>query len=412
MRVAVLTLGCKANQAESYFIESGLRGSGTTIVELSENPDICIINTCSVTAKSDYQSRQLIRRAARSGAKVVVTGCYSELNREKVLSMSGVIKIIENEKKEEILYDLAGIGHDIPISYGYSGRSRFSLKVQDGCNNACTYCVIPSARGRSRSVDIGSILRKVREIEGDFHEIVLTGIHLGTYGYDLEPKATLADLLRALLGTNISRIRLSSIEITEIDDELLDIIEDRRICKHLHVPLQSGDGGILKAMNRGYDSQGFLSGVEKIFKRMPDLALGTDVIVGFPGEGEREFKETLYVLDTIPLSYIHIFPFSPRPGTVAARMENKVDPGAVRERCLRVQELGRIKKRQFMSAQIGKVLDLLIEDADPDGSFRGTTGNYLKVRTVGSRGSLKAIVDVRIVGLADDILVGIPLHVV
>ena len=335
MKVSVLTLGCRVNQSESDIIESSLKKIGWSVVDLSEHPDYCIVNTCTVTAKSDYQSRQLIRRAVRAGARVIVTGCYSQLRPEEVNNIEGVCRIVNNNDKLSIINMIADINASntfIPVS-----RSRPYLKIQDGCNFLCTYCTVPLSRGKSRSLGPLEVIQRARVIEAaGYHEIVLTGIHLGLYGYDLKPQSKLSEIIKSILNnTNIKRIRLSSIEIKEVDNELIELLQEERICKHIHLPLQSGDDTILRLMNRMYLSKDYLSVIEKIIKNVSDIAIGTDVIVGFPGEGNGEFRNTKRLLDSIPLAYMHIFPFLPRPNTFAYQMAN--------------HNTSYVKERDFMS---------------------------------------------------------------
>jgi threonylcarbamoyladenosine tRNA methylthiotransferase MtaB len=409
MKVSVLTLGCKVNYAESSLMEAKLRSDGHSIIDISERPDICIINTCSVTSKSDYQSRQLIRRAHRSGAKVVVTGCYSELNRETVASMPDVTMVVTNCNKTNIINEITGEDRETPLCYKSNRRKRFFLKVQDGCNCSCSYCLIPKARGRSRSITIENIIAEVERVSSHYQEVVLTGIHLSTYGYDLVPNVNLSYLIKAVLKTQVKRIRLSSLEIAEIDDDLMDLMDNERICGHLHIPLQSGDDRILKRMNRNYDSGRFSSIVDKIYKNFPDMNVGTDVIVGFPGEEEKDFDNTLKLLNSFPFAYLHVFPFSSRPGTRAAGMPEQISPQIKKQRSSLLLELGRKKKGEFMDRQVGKTLDPLIEDHYNDGSSAGTTGNYLKVRIPQKRLPMGEIVNVRVTGHNGDELIGLPI---
>ncbi|MGD0883603.1 MAG: tRNA (N(6)-L-threonylcarbamoyladenosine(37)-C(2))-methylthiotransferase MtaB [Thermodesulfovibrionales bacterium] len=411
MKISVLTLGCKVNHTESSMMEERLQAEGHNIIEISEQPDICIINTCSVTAKSDYQSRQLIRRAYRAGAKVIVTGCYSELNRDAVRSMPGVAVLVQNCNKAHIIKEITGKDSERTLfCYDTNRKKRYFLKVQDGCNYSCSYCIIPQARGRSRSMTIEWVTTQVRKVSSQYREVVLSGIHLGTYGYDLIPRVNLSELIEALVQTPIKRIRLSSLEIAEINDELLDRLVDDKICRHLHIPLQSGDDGILKRMNRNYDSRLFSSVIEQIYNKFPDINIGTDVIVGFPGEGEREFDNTRKLLDSFPFAYFHVFPFSPRPGTMAATMPEQIDPRIKKKRSSLLLELGRRKKHAFMERQVGKTLDALIEESGDNGSCIGTTGNYLKVETQLDRAVLGETVNVRIARHDGERLIGVPIY--
>ena len=410
MKISVLNLGCKVNQAECSEIKAGLAASGHHITDLSEKPDLCIINTCSVTAKSDYQSRQLIRRARRLGARVIVTGCYADLNRGAVLRMEGVERVFANSEKSRIVGEIGESGAIGSPTPQLSGRSRFTLKVQDGCNYSCSYCLIPKARGRSRSLSLDSIRRKVEELSLHYQEIVLTGIHLGTYGYDLLPQVTLSHLLKALLQTPIGRIRLSSLEINEINDELLEVLADERVCRHLHIPVQSGDDRILRLMQRRYDINRFVAALARIREYLPDISIGTDAIVGFPTEDPKDFERSYRVIESLPFSYIHVFPFSVRPGTKASLFTPQVAEGEKRERAALLSSLGIQKKRAFMDSQLGKILDPLLETECDDHHLLGTTGNYLKVKVPLDPLHLKKTVSVRITGSSGGMLIGAPMN--
>jgi threonylcarbamoyladenosine tRNA methylthiotransferase MtaB len=410
MKVSILTLGCKANQAESSFIEANLRSRGCTIVQLGENPDFCIINTCSVTSKSDYQSRQLIRRAHRAGSSIIVTGCYSQLNKDAVKAMDGVELITDNSDKYSIIKAITGTPSCNTLHLGSSSRSRFFLKVQDGCDHSCSYCLIPKARGRSRSISVEEVISNIDAVSGVYSEVVLTGIHLGTYGYDLMPKVKLSDLVSTiLLKTTIKRIRLSSLEINEVDEGLIALIEDERVCRHLHIPLQSGDDRVLEMMNRPYSARQYLDGIQRILERAPDISLGTDIIAGFPGETEREFENTMDLIETLPFSYIHVFPFSARKGTKASEMPGAVASSAKRLRCSRARELGSRKKAEYMQRQVGKTLDVLIEERVGEGAWLGTTGNYLKALAYLDHAGPKDIAPVGIASVDGEALVAYPI---
>jgi threonylcarbamoyladenosine tRNA methylthiotransferase MtaB len=406
MKVAILTLGCKVNQAESAFIAGGLSKRGLKVVDLSGKPDYCVINTCTVTAKSDYQSRQLIRRAVRTGAKVIVTGCYSQVNGDDVRQIEGVSDIVLNANKYSII-DMLAINissNTLPLW----GRSRPYVKVQDGCNNNCTYCIVPKARGRSRSVDIPSILNNISELAAQgYQEIVLTGIHLGAFGRDHRPKSRLTDLLKAILSrTSIRRIRLSSLEVNELDEQLIQLLDDPRLCKHLHIPLQSGDDSILRLMNRRYDVIDFISAVERIARKVKNIAIGTDIIVGFPGEGEAEFSHTKKTIESLPLAYMHIFPFSARPLTEAARMTGQNAVSVRKERFAVLNAVNIRKKQEYMSLQVSKTLDIIIEERCSDGAVLGTSSNYLKVRTTSDANHKGSLIHVGISGIEGAVLIG------
>ncbi len=408
MRFALLTLGCKVNQAEVSRMRAELSASGHEIVDIHEHPDFCIVNTCTVTNKADYQSRQLIRRATRSGGRVIATGCYAELNPDEILRIGGVERIVSN--KDKMLSIAEFIDNDKCNTLSIGDRSRYALKVQDGCNNSCSYCVIPAARGRSRSVALEAVVAEAsRAIEAGFEEIVLTGIHLGQYGLDYKVK--LADLIETLLkGTSGARFRLSSLEVTEIDDRLLELLADPRICRHLHLPLQAGDDEILRQMRRRYDTRQFRQTVERVTGRLGAIALGTDVIAGFPSEDEEMHRNTVKLLKDLPFTYMHVFPFSPRAGTDAAKIKDSVG-GAMRNR--RTSELRAIsdaKKQGYRKLQLGQTLAILIERADGRGASTGTSDNYLKVRVAGGDYCRGRVVTAAIVGLDGGMLVADPLN--
>lgn len=407
MKISILTLGCKVNQAESAMIEGNLRKHGISIVSLYEHPDYCVVNTCTVTAKSDYQSRQLIRRAFKAGAKVLVTGCYSELKPDEVRKMVGVHEIVKNSDKLQIIKTLTN--NTKSYSLCYFGRSRPYIKVQDGCNNACTYCIVQKARGRSRSVEVSEVVRQAVEFESEgYNEIVLTGIHLGVYGIDLIPKKNLSNLIRTLLDkTKIPRIRLSSLDVNEIDDEIIELLQEIRLCKHVHIPVQSGDNNILKRMHRKYTTDDYKTVINKIKTKITDISIGTDVIVGFPGEGEKEFKNTKTFLDSLPLTYMHIFPFSSRPNTVASQMPMYVSSSVKKERVNELKVLHTKKKQAYLNSQIHKILDIIIEEQGNETYSVGTSSNYLKVKVYENWYPKKSLIYVRISEREGDMLRGI-----
>ena len=409
MKISVLTLGCKVNQAESSLIEGSLKSSGHKIVNISEKPDICIINTCTVTSKSDYQSRQLIRRAHRVGARIIVTGCYSELNKEVVKSMEGVEEIICNNNKLHIINKLTGKSADYSLCFSLGTRSRLFIKIQDGCNYSCSYCAIPKARGISKSLNPDEIIQKIsKAVSSGYNEIVLTGIHLGTYGHDLEPKVKLSDIVKTILKeTKIKRIRFSSLEIREIDDELIDLFSDKRICDHLHIPLQSGDDKILSLMNRAYETNQFSLKIKHIYKRVPGIAIGTDVIVGFPGEGKQEFQNTYDLLEDLPISYMHIFPFSARPMTKASEMPDNTPSAIKKEHVNILESLNKRKKTEYMLKQVGKTLVVLVENSNSDGTSCATTSNYLKILLPSNNHLRGSLIYARIEGLKGEKLIGV-----
>ncbi len=409
MKVSFLTLGCRVNQSETITLEETLKENGISIVTLNEKPDYCVINTCSVTAKGDYNSRQLIRRAAKSGAKVIVTGCYSQLSPDRVRSMEGVYKVVDNSRKLEIVDMIAA--RYVDICYSSSSHSRPYLKIQDGCNYRCSYCTVPMARGKSRSVSMDKVVERIRLIESrGYNEVVLTGIHIGTYGRDLNPASDLKGLLRHILKeTRIKRIRLSSLEISEIDEEMTEILSDERICKHLHLPLQSGSERILKLMRRGYRAAYFTEMVESISLRIRNISIGTDIIVGFPGESDQDYKATYDLLKGLPISYMHIFPFSARPGTDASMMTERVEELTLKRRARAMADLNKLKKRSYMERQINDSLDIILEESDGAGVYTGTSGNYLKIRASARGYGKGSILYVRPVSICEGMLDAVPI---
>ncbi len=379
MKVSILTLGCRVNQSESSVIEESLKDNGVTIVDLNDNPDYCIVNTCTVTRKSDYNSRQIIRKAARKGAKVIVTGCYSQLHEQEVTALPAVFRRIDINNKFDIISLLTEV--ETKTSFSVSGRARPYLKVQDGCNFSCSYCTVPLARGKSRSVPEDLLVERVNSIvKKGFSEIVLTGVHLGTYGQDFPSPISIAGLVKTLLSqTSIHRIRLSSLEINEISDELLELLKEQRLCRNLHIPLQSGSEKILRLMRRGYTPSYFMKKIEAIAAKLGEIGLGTDVIVGFPGEGPDEFKDTRALIETLPFTYLHVFPYSPRPNTDALVMPSRPQGSVVRKRTELLRELGNEKKTMYMMKYIGSNLEIIIDEGSCGDSVFGTSSNYLKI---------------------------------
>lgn len=380
MRVAFVTLGCRTNQAESAHIEQMISSDGHQIVDLNEGADICIVNTCSVTAKADYQSRQSIKRALKANAEVIVTGCYAELNSNLLREKKLGIKIISNDCKASIIKLIPSISSSKTLDNTAKLRHRPTIKVQDGCNNACSYCIIPSARGRSRSINPHEIIGEIKQLESlGFEEIVLSGIHLGIYGRDLTLDWNLAKLLEEILSvTSKVRIRLSSIEIIELNDHLINVLTHDRICRHLHIPLQSADDAILTRMNRSYTVKDYSRILNKITKQFSNLSIGTDIIVGFPTEEESHFNNTMSFLDSQPFTYLHVFPYSSRPGTVASNMKPQVSNLLKKQRVLVGRKLSLLKKTTFLKANIGIDHEIIVETVNETGII-GTTSNYIKV---------------------------------
>lgn len=403
--VKFYTLGCKANQYDTQSIREGFQRLGFIEPPDKRRAGICLINTCTVTQKADSDSLNIIRRAQRDnpGSKVIVTGCLAELDREKIRRECARSLIIRNKDKGKILawlfkdsakYRLKGTGFKANggIS-GFKGHSRAFLKIQDGCNNFCSYCKVPLVRGRSESRAVKEIVKEAEALaKNGFKEIVLTGICLGAYGRDLKLKPTLVELIENLEKIEgLSRIRLSSIEALDISDELIKKISgSKKLCRHLHIPLQSADDAVLKRMNRKYSRIFYLTLVKKIKKHIPGAAITTDCLVGFPGEREESFANTLEAIKEIGPLRVHIFPYSKRKGTAAYQFKDEVSPLVIKKRIARLKEVAEACAGTYKKMFLNKTADVLIEEnlrQDPV-CWQGYTDNYIRVM-VRSRKSLK-----------------------
>ncbi len=426
MKIAIQTLGCKVNQSESSSIEGILRDNNHEVVKHTGNPDICIVNTCTVTAKSDHQSRQMIRKALRSGARVIAAGCYAQLKPNELAEIEGLDLVIGNSGKNDILKYINEIAADSPVNtevaveeprsllYSqpyFSSRSRAFLKIQDGCNFSCSYCAVPEARGRSRSLDEAGVMKSVENLIADgYREIVLTGIHIGSYGLDMDPKIALVDLMKNICDQYPDvRIRLSSIEPQEFNDRFLELMEDGRVCPHLHIPLQSGSDRILKVMNRGYTTKYYAQVINRIITAYPDISVGTDIITGFPGETVNDFDTTVKFLEDLPLSYLHIFPYSQRPNTKATLMDNQVSESEKKIRVKRLLEISQLKKIDYISRHLGRELNVIVENKiGKNGLYSAISDNYLRVFIKSSRAVAGQFIRIRVISLTDNELIGQP----
>jgi len=402
IKVAISTLGCKVNQYESAGILDKLDKNIFVPVPFHTKADCYIINTCTVTGRTDYQSRQIIRRAIRINpdALIIVTGCYAQVAPEDIARIPGVTLIAGTAEKENIpqiieqlvkgepqclVTDIFQTGKFSTLSpLKFPGHTRAFLKIQDGCNSFCSYCIIPYARGRSKSLPEREVFHKIETLaRTGYREMVLTGIHLGVYGEDLVPPSNLFNILDCVeKNKSIERLRLSSIEITEITDNMIRLMKNSStLCRHLHIPLQSGDDGILTAMKRNYDSVYFKNRIKEISRALPHIAIGIDVMVGFPGEGEEAFNNTLALVEELPIAYVHVFPYSERPGTAAIELPGKVNASVKKRRSEILRNLGKIKRKTFAKRFIGQKLAVLIEDKKDKetGSIKGFSDNYLCV---------------------------------
>jgi threonylcarbamoyladenosine tRNA methylthiotransferase MtaB len=398
-KVSIVTLGCKTNQFESAAMSESLVKEGFRIVPFGDEADICVINTCTVTARTDAESRRLIRRAHRRNpsAVIVVTGCYAQLSPELFREFPGVSLIIGNSEKRDLVEllreagetptvrvaDISGERHAEPLLLeSFAEHTRAFLQVQNGCDSWCSYCIVPHVRGRSRSVRPDKALEGMRAFAArGFREVVLTGIHLGAYGLDLSPPSTLFDLVsRAERERIVPRLRLGSIEPTEISGDLIELLARAdTLCHHLHIPLQSGDDRILAAMNRPYTTSFFREVVEKLATAIPAIFLGTDIIAGFPGETDEAFQSGYRFLESLPFAAFHVFPFSPRHGTPAATMPGRVPSHVIKERAEALRNLSAEKKKRFFEGFLGKELDVLLLEQKEHGVLKGLSRNYIPV---------------------------------
>jgi len=395
LKVGICSLGCKVNIYESEFVERLLKRAGYEIVSFDSVADIYIINTCSVTNESDRKSRKMIHQAKRRNkeAVIVVMGCYSQVKAEEIdadivlgnKDKSRIVEYLEDylEEHEKVskIYDLRNFVEfeDMQID-SFENHTRAFVKVQDGCNAFCSYCIIPYTRGRVRSKRYETVVEEVSQlVENGYREVVLTGIHTGRYGMDLEDM-NLEKLLRRLIEIpNLYRIRLSSIEINEITDGIMDLIKNSKvIARHFHIPLQSGSDKILKLMNRKYELVYFKERIRQIREIDPDISITTDLIVGFPGETEEDFFDTLETLKEIGFTKIHTFPYSPREGTPASKMSGQVDGTAKKERVRKVLQLSDCFEEKFYQTYVGKILEGVVE-VHKDGKVIVLTSNYIPI---------------------------------
>lgn len=420
--VAFHTLGCKVNHYETEAVWQLFKESGYERTEFEKTADVYVINTCTVTNTGDKKSRQVIRRAIRRNpdAVICVTGCYAQTSPAEVMAIPGVDIVVGTQDRPKMLEyieqykqerkPINGVGNimkarvyeemDVPA---FTDRTRASLKIQEGCNNFCTFCIIPWARGLMRSRNPEDVVKQAQQlVDAGYKEIVLTGIHTGGYGEDMKDynlAMLLEDLDRKVKG--LKRIRISSIEASQITDEVIDVLDrSDKIVRHLHVPLQSGSNSVLKRMRRKYTMEFFAERLNRLKEALPGLAITSDVIVGFPGETEEEFMETYNFIKEHRFSELHVFPYSKRTGTPAARMDDQVDEEIKNERVHRLIELSDQLAKEYASDYEGEVLEVIPEEIDKDnpesGLYVGYTDNYLKVKFPASEDMIGKLVRVKI----------------
>jgi threonylcarbamoyladenosine tRNA methylthiotransferase MtaB len=414
-RASIHTLGCRLNHAETAVLGEGLRRRGFELVEFGRPTDVLVLNTCAVTEEAERTSRYVIRKTLRHSphAFVAVTGCYAQAGLDGLKRQAGIDLIVGHQFKldlpsylppshalikratPEIRHTRTMPRKDFDLPYfGEPDSTRAPLKIQDGCSAMCSFCIIPFSRGHERSRKLEDILQEAASLAArGYREIVLTGVNIGQYRYNAHDFCSLLRQLDQVPG--LERIRISSIEPTTVSDELLDLLAgSTKFCPFLHIPLQSGDDHILQAMNRRHTVKTYIGLIEKAAARIPRLGLGTDLMTGFPGETETAFRNTLAVAADLPFSYLHVFPYSPRPGTAALRLERATTPASIRKRTELLQNLSQTKRLVFHQKSIGTTLSVLFEAGAEDGFRHGTTSNFTKVAVAASddlRNQLKPI---------------------
>lgn len=403
--VSFHTLGCRLNQSESASLGAGFYSAGYRVVDEAAEADLAVINTCSVTEQAEAKCRNLIRKILKQNPKtfIAVTGCYAQAGTDALRKMPGIDLIAGTEFKmdlprlvEEVLDGRPPAKRSAPMVFhtpkisrndftiesyaAFDTATRPNIKIQDGCDFFCSFCIIPTTRGRERSRKRDDILLETSIWVARGHrEIVLTGVNLGAYRSEGEDLADLIEALETIEG--LHRIRISSIEPTTVSDRILDrMARGGKLCPYLHLPLQSGSDAVLAAMGRRYTRQAYIGFVREATARIPNLGLGTDVMVGFPGEGEKEFSETLALIEALPFSYLHVFPFSKRKGTRATKMDlAPVPPKVIKERSRILCDLSRQRRKAFYASVIGESVEVLFETRNEEGLFCGLTGNYIRV---------------------------------
>lgn len=423
-RVALSTLGCRLNLSETGSIAQGFKDRGFEIVEFGEPADVVFINTCTVTDKADSTCRNLIRKAHSSSpeGKIVVAGCYAQMEPEKIAGMQGVDLVLGNTEKYKVFdYLDEESSNQIHVDKSWNfysaattsadSHTRAFLKIQDGCNYVCSFCIIPFARGRSRAISIANAVLEAKKLTAQgFKEIVLTGVNIGEYEQSSGEK--LHDLVKKILEIDgLERFRLSSVEPNTITDELLDVLKSSpKVMDHFHIPLQSGDDEILKSMRRKYKVEDYRRIISKIIKAFPNAGIGADVIVGFPGETKEQFENTFNLLKELPITHFHVFPYSKRKNTTAGRMENHIHSAEKKSRVRSLIMFGDAKLNLFNEDQIGKKLNVLFEKKNKDGNYEGYSGNYVRVQTKSHLDLANVEKEVFITGMNEGRLIGEIVH--
>jgi threonylcarbamoyladenosine tRNA methylthiotransferase MtaB len=424
LKASFYTLGCRLNQAETALIGNTFRQKGYELVEFGKPSDVCVINSCTVTEQADSKCRQLVRQVLRRNPTtfVAVVGCYAQIGSDALRKIDGIDLIIGTQDKLRVsdfiddpikLPEPLVVKNKIPktpftiVTEGAAApTTRANLKIQDGCDFMCSFCVIPFARGRARSRAFWDIYREAMQlVEAGHKEIVLTGVNIGTYQFE---GRTFLDVVKMLLAIpELKRLRISSIEPTTIPHELIDLMADSEVlCPHLHIPVQSGDDGVLAAMKRLYTAAEYLRFVEYAAKRVPDILIGTDIMIGFPDEGEAAFQASCDLLRNSPLAYAHVFTFSERGGTAATKLTNKISPAIKKARSAELHRISEEKKYSFYTRFLGRQLRVLTEEQNEFGQWIGFSDNYIKVAIANQNLFANSLVKIGALSIYQDTVVG------
>lgn len=424
LKASFYTLGCRLNQAETALIGNSFRQKGYDLVEFGQAADVCVINSCTVTEQADAKCRQLVRQVLRNNPEtfVAVVGCYAQISTEALRKIDGVDLIVGTQDKLHVIdfiedpvklpepqiirNKMTKAPFTIATPAMAAPTTRANLKIQDGCDFMCSFCVIPFARGRARSRAFWDIQREAMQlVEAGHKEIVLTGVNIGTYQFEGK---TFLDVVKMLLTIpDLKRLRISSIEPTTIPNELIDLMADSEVlCSHLHIPVQSGDDVVLAAMKRLYTTAEFLQFIEHAAKQVPDILIGTDIMIGFPGESDSAFQASCDLLQNSPLAYAHVFTFSERGGTAAKRLQDKVSPRIKKTRSAALHRLSEEKKNDFYHGFLGRQLRVLTEEQNEHGQWVGFSDNYIKVSIPSEKLSTNFLVSVRLASITEKTGIG------
>jgi len=411
VRVYLHSLGCRLNWSEIEAMARRLTAAGHILVDEPTQADLCIVNTCAVTAEAERKTRHAIRALHRAGpqVRIAAVGCATTLSPETFAKLPGVAWVVPNEEKEKFVEQFADPEESGEVGRQRRLRTRAFIKVQDGCDNHCTYCVVRLLRGPGRSRPLEDVLTEVQErVQEGYREVVLTGVNLGSYGRDRGMEHGLHRLVEAVLThTDVPRLRLSSVEPWDLDETFFRLWENPRLCRQLHLPLQAGCDATLRRMGRPITTERYAMLAEAARAAIPDLALTTDVMAGFPGEDEAAFAESLAFVERMGFARLHVFPFSPRPGTPAARLPDQVPVPVRRERARRMREVGERLAETFQQRFVGRKMEVLWERRRDDGLWYGLTDNYLRVVTLFGSGLTSRITDTRLAALCRDMFIGV-----